>query len=372
MKLATRIRRTGVVFWGFACVSLSSASSEWEPPLSKPASDQSAELPASGAIAVLAFPDLTDPARAAPPSADTRRLGSPGRRVPIKLHLPTRGGPFPVIIVSHGAGGTWDTHFAQAQDLAAHGYAVACIEHVGSNLERLRRGLRPIKNLLEMTRDADEVLTRPRDASFVLDRLAEWNNTHPRLKGRFDLSHVGMMGHSFGAYTTMVVCGMRPALDWLSPAVKSGKGLGPDLADPRVDCGVALSPQSPGEPFFLAESYASLRVPLLGITGSKDDQQAGRTAMERKTSFALWPKGEHRLIWLANARHADFSDPSGSTDRALPSPTRSDAQPVIREATRAFFDLYLKANSTAADRLTVRGLRPYLHGDVDAVELLVK
>ena len=334
------------------------------------------------AIEVLEFPDLIDQARKASPSAETRRprllerkneaAPTAGRRVPIKVHVPSSGGPYPVIVVSHGAGGSWDTHFAQAQDLASHGYAVLCVEHVGSNTERMKQGLRAMKNIEAMTRDSDEVLARPRDVSFAIDRAAEWNESHAKLKGRLDLARVGVMGHSFGAYTTMVACGMRPALDWLTPTVAPGKGLGPDLSDPRVKCGVALSPQSPGEPFFIAESFAGLRVPLLGITGSKDDQQAGKTAKDRKDSFALWPKGEHRLVWLANAQHFDFSDSSGSDDRALPSRTRADAQPVTRAATRAFFDLHLKGDANAAKRLTIDGLKPQLRGAVNSVEVLSK
>jgi predicted dienelactone hydrolase len=346
------------------------------------ATPPSAEGKAERAVEIVAFPDLVDATRKSPTAAEARRPRLPrrnneapsseSRRVPIKVHVPSSGGPYPVIVVSHGAGGSWDTHHAQAQDLARHGYAVLCVEHIGSNTERMKQGLRAMKNIEAMTRDADEVLARPRDVSFAIDRAAEWNESHAKLKGRLDLARVGVMGHSFGAYTTMVACGMRPALDWLTPTVAPGKGLGPDLSDPRVKCGVALSPQSPGEPFFIAESFGSLRSPLLGITGSKDDQQAGKTAKDRKDSFALWPKGEHLLVWLANAQHLDFSDSSGSDDRALPSRTRADAQPATRAATRAFFDLHLKGDAAAAKVLTTDGLKPSLRGTVNSVEVLSK
>ena len=325
--------------------------------------------PVATAVEVLEFPDLVDPARTTP----GRDAPPAERRVPIKVHLPAGAGPFPVVVISHGAGGDWDSHFGQAQDLAAHGYAALCIDHVGSDRERLKAGgPRLMKTIEAMTRDADEVLTRPRDVTFALDRATEWTATHDRLRGKLDLGRVAVMGHSYGAYTTMAVCGMRPALDWLAPVVQPGKGLGPDLRDPRVKCGVALSPQGPGEPLFVAESFADLRVPLLGISGSNDDQQAGRKASERKDAFALWAGTGHSFVWLANARHNDFTSSSGATGASLPSTTREDVQPVTRAATRAFLDLHLKGDQGAAKRLTPESLKPLLRGEVDAVGVLAK
>jgi predicted dienelactone hydrolase len=318
------------------------------------------DLAAPGALTVetVQFPDLVDAARA-------------GRRVPIKVHVPTSGGPYPVVVLSHGAGGHWDANFAQVQHLASHGYAVLALEHVGSNTAVMKRSLRWMANLEAMTRDADEVLGRPRDVSFAIDRAEQWNRSHERLRGRLDPTRVGVLGHSFGAYTTLVVAGMRPALDWLVPTVPPGRGLGPDLRDRRVACGVALSPQGPGEPFFTEASYASLAVPLLGISGSRDEQQKARPE-NRRRAFALWPAGDKHLIWLANADHTAFSDSTGSGHAMLPSRSRADVQPVVRAATLAFFDACLKDDASARSRLTTAGLRPYLRGRVDAIEVMSK
>ena len=330
----------------------------WEFFAGKSRSTPTPAVAAPRTVEVIEFPNLVDSAR--------------NRRVPIKVHAPSSDGPCPVIVLSHGAGGDWDTHFAQAQDLAANGYVVLCLEHVGSNRERLTNGFRPMKNLDAMIRDADEVLARPKDVSFAIDRASEWNATHEKLKGSLDLARVGAMGHSFGAFTTMVVCGMRPALDWLEPPVAPGKGLGPDLRDARIKCGVALSPQGVGEPFFIKESFGSLRVPLLGISGTKDSQQAGQPPENRKDAFALWPKGEHRFVWLENARHLDFTDSSGSGSRALPSASRKDTQPVARAATLAFFDMQLKSKQEAGGRLTVEALSRFLQGEITNVQVLAK
>jgi predicted dienelactone hydrolase len=318
------------------------------------AADRSAQGPR--ATLTMEFPGLADGARG-------------GRKVPIKAHLPAGEGPFPVVIVSHGAGGDWDSHFAQARHLASHGYAVLCVEHVGSNRERMARERRPMRAIDAMIRDSAEVLGRPRDIGFAIDRAEEWNRENPALRGRLDTRRVGVMGHSFGAFTAMVACGMRPALDWLTPRVGGGKGLGPDLRDPRVSCGVALSPQGVGEPFFIRESFGSLRAPLLGITGSEDDQQNGLGAENRREAFALWPVGGHRFLWLEGARHLDFTDSTGTERRAIPSPTRDDVQVMVRAATLLFLDAHLRGDAAAADALRTEALRPYVRGKVAGAEL---
>lgn len=334
------------------------------------------------AVEIIEFSDLTDASRSGHKAADSTRPGLKAarrqdgtrneRRVPIKVHLPTRGGPFPLVVLSHGAGGDWDTHYAQAQHLASHGYAVLCLEHVGSNRERMTQSLRLMQNLDAMIHDADEVLARPKDVSFAIDRADEWNRKHEKLRGKLDLQRVGVTGHSFGAFTTMVVCGMRPALEWLAPRVEPGKGLGPDLRDPRVKCGVALSPQGVGEPFFIRESFGSLKAPLLGISGTQDRQQNGLTAENRRDAFALWPQGEHKFVWLANAKHLDFTDSTGASRRATPSPTRDDVQPLTRAATLLFLETHLKATPDAARQLTSEALTAYLRGTVNSVEVLSK
>ncbi|MGB7345857.1 MAG: hypothetical protein WBD20_16695 [Pirellulaceae bacterium] len=297
------------------------------------------------------------------------------RSVPIKVHLPSGEGPFPVVIVSHGAGGNLDANFAQANHLATHGYIAVCVEHVGSNSTKaLAGGLRVGKTIADMTRDAGEVMDRPKDIHFAIDQMEVWNRTHATLKGKCDLQRIGVMGHSFGAYTTLVVCGARPALDWFRPRIGDGKGLGPDFSDKRIRCGVALSPQGPGEPFFLKTSYKSIGVPLLGISGSRDKQQ-NADPIHRKNSFQYWPKGDRYFLWINNATHLQFSDSTGSKPRrnnALSGigERREDVQKVSRAATLVFLDQYLKKSPDA--KLREADLEKYMGGIVDGIELLSK
>ncbi|MEM7311947.1 MAG: hypothetical protein AAF497_02225 [Planctomycetota bacterium] len=293
------------------------------------------------------------------------------RLVPMKVHLPIGDGPFPVVVLSHGAGGNWNSNFAQAHHLATHGYVVVCLEHAGSNTKTAKAGgIRIGKTIAAMTENSDEVLNRPKDVSFAVDQISEWNKTHESLRGKFDLLRVGAMGHSFGAFTTLTVCGARPALDWIRPAVGKGKGLGPDLRDKRIRCGVALSPQGPGKPFFIKESYRTIGVPLLGISGSRDKQQHAEP-IHRKESFKYWPAGDRYLLWISNANHLSFSDSTGSVqrNRERKPAWREDVQKVSRAATLLFFDKYLKGG---AGEFRLSDLEPYAGGIAKYVELLVK
>ena len=324
-----------------------------------------ADLSANGGhkTSQLEFPGLVDRARG-------------NRKTPLKVHLPDGTGPFPVVIVSHGAGGNWNANFAQARHLASHGIAAICVEHVGSNTSvAIKGGARVGKTIAAMTRDSEEVLNRPKDVRFAIDQVIRWNQVHDELRGRFDIQRIGVLGHSFGAFTTMVVCGARPALDWMKPPVGVGKGLGPDLHDERVRCGVALSPQGPGDPFFLPESYQSIRVPLLGISGSRDKQQ-NYAPIHRKQSFELWPKGDRYFLWISNASHLSFSDSTGSRQRRTNSQPnrmsirREDVQQLSRAATLLFFEKYLLKTDDV--RFQEKALEPYTGGIAEDIELLVR
>jgi predicted dienelactone hydrolase len=336
-----RLRTTLTLFCLLACSGLAGA----------------ADLAAPGPrrVEVTDFPDLVDAARQ--------------RKVPMKLHLPAGEDALPLVLLSHGAGGSRDANFAQAQHLASHGYAVLALEHPGSNTEVLTQGLRLRRNLNTMTRDADEVLGRPRDMGFAIDQAARWNTSDSPLRGRFDLAHVGALGHSFGAYTVLALAGVRPALDWLKPVVGKGRGLGPDLRDARVACVVALSPQAPGEPFFIESSYATMAVPVLGITGSKDAQQGDAGPEDRRRALALWPAGDKWLVWIDGADHSAFSDSTGSGKRMLRSASRERAQPVVRAATLRFFDACLKGDATGREALSVETLRSQAR---DRIEVLTR
>jgi predicted dienelactone hydrolase len=316
-------------------------------PAEEPASGTDYDRPGPHAIKTLEFPDLKDSNR-------------DERSVPLKVHFPVDGEAYRLVVMSHGGAGTWDANIYQAQHLASHGYVVVCTEHVYSNNVRVKYymshaggRMRFYDALHRITTDPKAVLERPRDVSFAIDQAVAWNREHADLAGKIDTKRVAVMGHSFGAYTTFVVCGARPILDYLRPAVAPGKGLAGDLSDPRVTFGLAMSPQSPGTTFFGSDSYKTIDRPLMCLTGSRDVQKGFDGGLmpphTRWQVLRLIPPGNKYFLWLENADQLCFSDNPKSY--LLPSRARSDAQRISRAVMVLSWDLFLKGKQEARKKL---------------------
>ena len=114
-------------------------------------------------------------------------------------------------MLSHGFGA--DRYFLKymAEHLASHGLTVVSIEHPGSNVQALMEmPLDP--NIAESPSrllPASEFLDRPRDVSFVLDRLAELNQSKTDYSGAFNTGDVTIIGHSLGGYTGLALAGAK-------------------------------------------------------------------------------------------------------------------------------------------------------------------
>lgn len=302
------------------------------------------ELPGAYEHKLFVFPNLTDPARS-------------GRRVPVKGYLPKGEGPFPIIIMSHGGAGTWDGHLYYAEHMVSHGYAVFCPEHIRSNKDRLLTDLwngkgrlkaRTMNALRLMTIDPEAVLERPRDISFVINQATKWNKTHAVMQGQLDLTRIAVMGHSFGAYTTLAICGATVMRDKLDPPADPPTG-NAHLADPRVTIGIALSPQGLGTSRFNEESFSAIDRPLLCFSGTEDKQFRwdGKTqpAETRLTGWALIPPGPRDLLWVANADHMSFT--ANPREKMFRSPARPTTQKLVKAMMLVFCEMHLREDEIA-------------------------
>ncbi len=281
-------------------------------------------------------------------------------RVPLKVYFPAEGRNFPLVVFSHGGGGNWDSYVYQVQHLASHGYVVICVEHVYSNNGRVKYymswrggGMRYTEALYRTTHDPKAMLERPKDVSFAIDQAVLWNKDYKELAGKINANKIGVMGHSYGAYTTLAICGAQPILDYLEPMVSPGTGLAGDYSDPRVTFGLAMSPQPPGGTYFGQESYLTINRPLVGISGSKDTWKTfDDKVMLAKNRWQFWellPNGDKYFLWLENADHFSFAD--NPKTWLFPSKSRPDVQRISKAMMVLFCDHFLKERKEAKDKM---------------------
>ena len=215
-----------------------------------------------------------------------------GQDVAFSVEYPTRPGPYPLIIFSHGFGAQRNAYVGLSSHWASQGYVV--IKPAHSDSGRLQRD-----NVEQAWRNQTPADWRNRaaDVKAILDGLDRIEESYPELKGKVDRAKIGVGGHSYGAFTAMLIGGARTF-----PG-------GTSYADPRVKAIVAMSPQGPSPTFGLTEeSWKDVTVPSLFMTGTEDRGMSDDETPEwRRRAFELAPAGDKWLVVLEGVRHASFT-----------------------------------------------------------------
>jgi pimeloyl-ACP methyl ester carboxylesterase len=264
------------------------------------------------------------------------------RDIPLKVYYPEGTGACPVILFSHGLGGSSEIYGYLGEQWASHGYVSIHPSHVGSDTTLLLT--KGPGELLKAAVNVEEIRNRPLDLSFILDQLAarQASKHDPAqpfpLRDRLDLKQVGAAGHSFGAHTTVVIGGAQMALGNQKP-----------LADPRVRAIIPMSPPVIGGknfPRLLQKTYGSMTVPSLHLTGTLDDSPIGDTkAADRRVPFDFMVKSERQLVIFDKGDHMIFSGRPSLTPR----PDDVQFQAQIAAVTTIFWQAYLRDDKPARD-----------------------
>ncbi len=275
------------------------------------------------------------------------------RAVPATLHLPQEGaGPFPLLIISHGLGGTRDGLDYLGTFWAAHGYVCAQIQHIGSDDAVWRGAARPMQAMKAAAANPKNIDNRPADVHFAIDTLLRMNaDPKSALFGRIDAAKIGSAGHSFGAFTAQAVAG-RGALQ--KPAWR----------DPRVKACVAMSAPSQSLDRVRAQ-YADFEIPFYLLTGTRDQSPLGDTQPgDRRAPFDAVTRAEGYLLVLQDADHMTFGGRRRTGDAA------NDARDhdLILASTLVFWDAYLKGSADAKKYLRLGGFAKNL-GDHGTFEM---
>ncbi|MBV9491855.1 MAG: dienelactone hydrolase [Verrucomicrobia bacterium] len=272
------------------------------------------------------------------------------REIPLLVYLPATTAPAPVVLFSHGVGGSRHGDAFLGEHWAARGYVAVFLQHPGSDTS-VWRDL-PVAERLEAMRRAASLqnfMRRTQDVHAVLDALASWNtrSQHP-LAGRLDPQAIGMSGHSFGAVTTQAVSGENFAV------------LGTSLTDPRIKAAIAFSPSSPRNGT-AEQAFGAVKIPWLLMTGTKDIGPIGQADLASR--LAVYPalRGAPKYeVVLNKAEHSAFAD------RALPGdrePRNPNHHRVMLALTTAFWDAYLRLDNDALAWLNGAGPRSVLEPD---------
>lgn len=157
---------------------------------------------------------------------------------------PIASGQFPLVVISHGTGGTHLGYLTIAQFLAEHGYIVAMPEHYGNN-----------RNNNDLQGTLENLEVRPRHVSLAIDVLSSDSMLQNHLN-----NEVAIIGHSMGGYTALAVAGGEP---WSENREKVNV-----VPDQRVKALVLLAPAT--QWYTPDGSLANVTSPILMLTAEHD------------------------------------------------------------------------------------------------------
>jgi dienelactone hydrolase len=230
------------------------------------------------------------------------------RPVPVRLYWPLSdggarpAGPVPLVVFSHGIGGSRLGYSYLGRHLASHGWACLHVQHVGSDRALWWGNPFTLVSRLRQAAGESEAVERVRDLRFALDRLLDPALSHPVVgcpAALIDTQRIVAAGHSYGANTTLLATGAR---------VARGQQVY-DFHDPRYRAAILLS----APPFYgehdMAGILAPVRLPTLHVTSNDDvilipgyhsgveDRIALYDAMpDARKALAVFRRGSHSIF----------------------------------------------------------------------------
>jgi dienelactone hydrolase len=295
------------------------------------------------AVAVTAAAPI-NPARAqsaAPSFIDFDWIDSArSRTVPARLHWPTNiapGSRVPLIVFSHGMGGSRRGYTYLGRYWAARGIASLHVQHAGSDSSLWAGNPLGVVDRLQRAAHESEALGRARDLSFALDRLLS-SGAGP-YGAQIDRRRIVVAGHSYGANTALIAVGAR--------VMREGQWV--EARESRFAAAIVISaPPFYGEPD-LASVLSKITVPSLHVTATNDVIQIPgyySPAADRLTVFNAMATPRKLLAVFEGGSHSMFTDRSFTGGPAL----NPKVKAATAELSLAFLDLAFDGNGTTLTR----------------------
>jgi predicted dienelactone hydrolase len=244
------------------------------------------------------------------------------------------GGPYPVVLYSHGWNGFRAINLNQSEALASRGYIAVAVDHTyGAMVTVFENGETALNNPAAIPTGVPDAeyqraitqleATYAGDLSFVLDQLERLNaGVIPSpLAGRLDLTRIGVYGHSTGGGATVVMC----------------------AADPRCTAALGMDPWLEPVPGEVIE--AGLAQPFLAMMSQTWSSPANDALVDRLLGAG---SGDRAKMTIAGTGHYDFTLLPLLTPLApalgLKGPIDGQrGMQIVTENLVGFFDRYLKS-----------------------------
>ncbi|MDF5709155.1 MAG: alpha/beta hydrolase [Nostoc sp. S4] len=282
------------------------------------------------------LPDLRSPGKF-PWQKKTFELNdySRNRRLPVDIYLPEGNSqtpaklPYPLIVISHGLASDRSSFAYLAQHLTSYGFAVAVLEHPGSNAERFQLYFAGLAG----PPDPAEFINRPLDIKFLLNELERLDKSDPSLQGKLNFQQIGAIGQSFGGYTVLTLAGATINFNQLyrdcnpnnsyfnlslllqCQAIKlSPKNY--ELKDDRIKAIMAINPIDSS---ILGQgSISQIKIPVMLVAGSQDI--FAPPVFEQIRPFTWLTDSNKYLALIENATHFSAIAEPTPANSVLPVP----------------------------------------------------
>ncbi|ERI95194.1 transcriptional regulator, effector binding domain protein [Clostridiales bacterium oral taxon 876 str. F0540] len=189
-------------------------------------------------------------------------------------------GRFPLVVISHGNGGSHLLYRTISTYLARNGFIVAMVEHYGNNRNN---------NKLENTEE--NLILRPKHISLTIDKLL----SDGFFGNHIEDEKIAVIGHSMGGYTALALAGGVPR-------TREGKKI-ETIVDSRIKTIVLLAP---GAGWFM-NGLNDVTIPILMLTAEHDPITPAWNA--EIVINGIQDESKVTFKQIANAGHFSFLSP---------------------------------------------------------------
>ncbi|MDJ0568789.1 MAG: alpha/beta hydrolase [Pleurocapsa sp. MO_192.B19] len=275
------------------------------------------------------------------------------------LYQPETKQSVPLIVISHGLASNRQTFAYLGEHFASHGFAVAVIEHDDISLNKFDGFLSGAERFPE----PNNLIDQPLDVKYVLDQLEQESKINPQLQNKINLQQVGVIGQSFGGYTSLALGGAElipnetavecekdnyqdVLLDLSSLAKCTFNRLSDrqyQLRDPRIQAVIAINPLGK---IFGKAGMSSLKIPTMLVSGTHD--LITPPVAEQIQPFTWLEDIDKYLVLVKPGTHFSFLQ-EGLGVLPVPDnivgPSPTSAHPALKVLSTAFFKTYIAQQS---------------------------